>query len=139
MRKVRFAIVITLFVLPFIFAGCRSNKGSPEYFYREAQIDSVAITVTDSIPPQVSAVINGTLPDACTQISSVKQEIQDHTFIVTITTRRPLEEVCAQTATPFQVTTPLAVEGLPAGVYTVIVNGVTASFELETGTLIPVQ
>jgi len=69
----------------------------------------------------------------------VKQEIQNHTFILTITTRRPLEEVCAQTVTPFQLTTQLAVEGLPAGVYTVIANGVTASFELKTGTPFPAQ
>jgi len=73
------------------------------------------------------------------RIDSVKQEIQNHTFILTITTRRPLEEVCAQTVTPFQLTTPLAVEGLPAGVYTVIANGVTASFELKTGTPFPAQ
>ena len=139
MRKVRFAIVIILFVLPLIFAGCRSKEGSPEYFYREAHVDSVAVEITDSIPPQVNAIINGTLPDACTRIGSVKQDIKNHTFIITITTRRPVEEVCAQTVTPFQVTTPLAVEGLPAGVYTVISNGVTASFELEKGTLIPVQ
>ena len=130
MRKVRSAIVIVLFVLPLIL---------PEYFYREAQIDSVAVKITESVPPLVSAIIDGKLPDACTQIASVKQEIENHTFIVTITTRRPLEEVCAQTVTPFQVTTPLAVEGLPAGVYTVIANGVTTSFELKTGTPIPVQ
>jgi len=138
-RKGTYVIFVVFVVLPLIVTGCHSNKGSPEYFYREASIDTVNIETTETIPPQVNAVIHGTLPDACTEIDSVNQKINNQTFILTITTRRPLHEVCAQTVTPFQVTTPLAVEGLPAGVYTVIVNGVTASFELETGPLNPIQ
>jgi len=138
-RKGTYVIFVVFFVLPLLVTGCRSDKGSPEYFYHEAKIDTVEFAITDRVPPQVNAIIHGTLPDACTEIDSVNQEIQYQTFIVTITTRRPLHEVCAQTVTPFQVTIPLAVEGLPAGVYTVNVNGVTETFELETGTPIPAQ
>ncbi len=135
-RYVSFGIIIALLL---ILSGCRSNKGSPEYFYREARIDAVEVRTTDSVPPQVSVIVHGTLPDACTEIDSVKQEIRNHTFILTITTRRPVHEICAQTTTPFEITTPLAVEGMPAGVYTVIANDVTASFELKTGTPVPTR
>ena len=123
-RYVSFGIIIALLL---ILSGCRSNKGSPEYFYREARIDAVEVRTTDSVPPQVSVIVHGTLPDACTEIDSVKQEIRNHAFILTITT------------TPFEITTPLAVEGMPAGVYTVIANDVTASFELKTGTPVPTR
>ncbi len=53
------------------------------------------------------------------------------TFFVTITTSRPADAVCAQVMTPFAEVVALDVVGLKTGVYTVDVNGVRDTFELQ--------
>jgi hypothetical protein len=50
---------------------------------------------------------------------------------VEITTVRDAEAVCAQVLAPFEERIALDVYGLPAGTYTIDVNGVTDSFTLD--------
>ena len=95
-----------------------------------AVVDSINILVMELMPVQVSVVVRGNLPDGCTTIGQATTEREDKTFVVTLTTQRPLEAMCTQALVPYEQTVPLDVAGLPAGVYTVTVNGVSDTFEL---------
>jgi inhibitor of cysteine peptidase len=96
-----------------------------------APIDDVQVMLLESFPVQVNVAIRGYLPDACTEIEHVKQDASGNTFKITIGTVRPKELACADVIEPFEEVVSLDVLGLKAGVYTVDVNGVTQTFELQ--------
>jgi hypothetical protein len=98
-----------------------------------ATVDSVEIRILESFPVQVQAVIRGSLPDGCTQIDQIAQTREGNAFSVTIATIRPADAICTQVLALFEKVIPLDVAGLSDGVYTVLVNGVSASFELTGG------
>jgi hypothetical protein len=75
--------------------------------------------------------VRGNLPDGCTKISQIAQTRQANFISVDVFTERRADMVCTQAVVPFEETVPLEVRGLPAGTYTVDVNGVTATFELS--------
>jgi len=95
-----------------------------------ASVEDIDILILESFPVQVNVVAWGNLPDGCTTIDEVIQERDGNTFRVTITTVRPVGMVCTEALEPFERVIALDVYGLPAGVYTVDVNGVTGTFEL---------
>ena len=95
-----------------------------------AVVDSIDILIMESMPVQVSVVVRGNLPDGCTSIGQATTERDDKTLVVTLTTQRPVDAMCTQALVPYEQTVPLDVAGLPAGVYTVTVNGVSDTFEL---------
>jgi len=97
------------------------------------QIDVIArgnLPDPELFPVQIDVIARGNLPDPCTEISEVLQEREGNTFFVTIKTYRP-PGLCIQVLAPFEVKIPLNVYGLPAGTYTVDVNGVQDTFDLE--------
>lgn len=96
-----------------------------------ASVDSIDIQLLESFPVQVNVRAHGNLPDGCTLIEQSRAEQQGNTFVVTISTIRPANMLCSQALVPFQEVVPLDVVDLPAGVYTVDVNGVTDSFTLD--------
>ena len=100
---------------------------------------SLEIVITDSFPVQVVAIVCGELPDACTIIDSVSQELENRMFAVSLTTRRPVDEVCVLAVTPFEASIPLAVLGLEAGVYSVSVGGVSEIFRLAEDNVVKVR
>lgn len=101
-----------------------------------ATVDSVEIRILESFPAQAQAVARGSLPDSCTQIGQITQAREGPTFDVTITTTRPADAICAQVLALFEEVVPLDAAGLGSGVYTVLVNGVSASFELPVGQMV---
>jgi inhibitor of cysteine peptidase len=76
------------------------------------------------------AVVDGYLPDGCTTIDQIAQQLDGDTIKVTITTTRPADKVCTQALVPYEEKISLDVLGLAAGTYIVDVNGVTAAFTL---------
>lgn len=98
-----------------------------------AQVDEIAIQIRESFPVQVEVVIRGNLPDSCTDVDRVDQQFdpEDNVFWIEITTVRTTDDPCAQVLTPFEETVPLEVYGLPAGTYTVDVNGTRETFTLD--------
>ena len=113
-----------------VLCGCTSTEEPPQYVYGEAAVTGLEIVITDSFPIQVVAVVYGELPDACTKIDSVSQELKDRTFVISLTTRRPVNEVCALTVIPFEASVPLAVLGLETGVYSVSAGELSEIFRL---------
>jgi len=104
-----------------------------------AVVDSIDILIMESMPVQVNVVARGNLPDGCTSIGQAATEREDRTFVVTLPTRRPLDAMCTEALVPYEQAVPLEVAGLPAGVYTVTVNGVSDTFELAMDNVLPTE
>jgi inhibitor of cysteine peptidase len=94
-------------------------------------VDSVDVLTLESFPVQINVQVQGNLPDGCTELQEPLVTQTDNTFTVVLGTVRPAEAMCTQALVPYETSVPLDVEGLPAGEYTVIVNGVTGSFTLD--------
>ena len=125
-------LVATMGLLVAGAAACATGSGGEEPpIPGTAQVDSIDLLMLESFPVQITALVRGNLPDGCTTIDQIAQERQGNTFKVTITTRRPAGKMCTEALAPFEETIALAVNGLPAGTYTVEVNGTTRSFTLD--------
>jgi len=112
-------------------SGDSSGTVTSEYISGLADVENVDLLVMESFPVQVSVVVSGRFPDGCTKISNSEQESLDQDKIgLNIYTVRPADIECDQQPIPFEQNFPLDVIGLPAGTYTVVVNGVTGTFEL---------
>jgi hypothetical protein len=72
---------------------------------------------------QYVAIIQGNLPDSCTTIESIDQQVNDSTIELTINAVRPSDLMCATALVPFSEEVVLETEGLEPGEYTVDVNG----------------
>ena len=105
----------------------------------EAEVDEVTLMIMESFPVQVSAVAKGNLRDGCTEIDEIHTSFDEdsRTFEVEITTVRDAEAVCTQALVPFEERVELDVRGIPAGTYTVDVNGVRETFTLDVDNEIP--
>jgi inhibitor of cysteine peptidase len=98
----------------------------------DATVDSIDINIKESFPVQIDVIAHGNFSDGCTDMSDVSQERTENTFNIKIEQTRPEGVSCTQALVPFSKTVSLDVYGLPAGVYTVNVNGVIDTFELTT-------
>lgn len=98
---------------------------------KTAVINSVDIAIMESWPLQAQAQINGELGDGCTELGAIRSYREDDTIYVTVETVRPAEAICTQQLKMFDESVALDIEGLPAGTYTVDVNGVTETFTLD--------
>ena len=95
-----------------------------------ASVDEIDILISESFPVQINVIARGNLQDPCTEIYQVTQKKESNTFFITIKTYHP-PGPCIQVIAPFEETISLEVYGLPAGTYTVDVNGVQGTFNLE--------
>ena len=100
-----------------------------------APVDEIDILILEIFPVQINVIASGNLPDPCTEISEVIKEREGDTFFITIKTYRS-PGFCIQVIAPFEEIIPLEVYGLPAGTYTVDVNGVQAAFDLEVDNIL---
>jgi inhibitor of cysteine peptidase len=105
----------------------------------EAQVQAIDILIMESFPVQISVQVTGYLSDGCTTLGVIETTQADDTFLVTITTHRPADAVCTQQLVDFEENISLDVQGLPAGTYTVDVNGVTDTFTLSVDNVLPDQ
>jgi inhibitor of cysteine peptidase len=103
----------------------------------EAVVEAIDILILESFPVQINVVAQGYLPDGCTEIDEIRRERMDQTFEVIITTVRPADAMCTEALVPFEETFSLDVYGLPAGSYTVDVNGISGTFELAVDNVSP--
>lgn len=100
---------------------------------REAQVQSVEIQFMQTNPVQVNAVARGNLTEACATFAEPQLSFTTNTFMIKLLTVSPSDRGCLQVTTPFEQTIPLNTTDLPAGDYTVKVNGVSAVFTLPAG------
>lgn len=125
-------LLLGLIILIIIFStGCLSIMPTIGL----APVEEIEIVILESFPVQVQVIARGNLPDPCTEISEVLQEKEGNTFFITIKTYRS-PGFCIQVIAPFEEIIPLEVYGLPAGTYTVDVNGAQGTFDLEVDNIL---
>lgn len=96
-------------------------------------IDAVDVAILESFPVQVRVNISGNKSVPCVNLLDAAVAVADSVFtIVLAESRLGPAETCIAMIDPFEQSIDLDVAGLSAGEYTVIVNGVSASFILET-------
>ncbi len=139
-------LTVGLLLLSIVLVGCgaladASEKPLPDQSDPSdlARVDEIQLQIMESFPVQVAVVAKGNLSDGCTEIDEINQTFDDetNTFSVEITTDRPADAVCTQALVPFEERISLEVRGLPAGTYTVDVNGVTETFTLDVDNVLP--
>ena len=96
--------------------------------YGEALVEEVSIIFLESFPLQVRVAVSGYLPNPCSWVEQVTVDRSEQLFNVRILRGSNAGEICIQVEEAFEESIPLDVYGLPAGDYTVDVNGVRASF-----------
>ena len=96
-----------------------------------ANVNTVEIMLLESFPVRINVVARGEHSDSCTKVNKITTRREENTFAVTINTSRPADAMCAQVITPYEEVVTLDVVGLKAGVYTVKVNGIQDTFELQ--------
>jgi inhibitor of cysteine peptidase len=128
-RYTRWVNVIILIVSGLALGACGSVNLSND-LSSQAKVSRVEVDRQQGNPPQYSVVVSGQLPDGCTEISDVDQQVQGRTIRVTVFTARDGEAMCTQATVPFQERIELEVDGLSAGQYALEVNGVTATLNL---------
>lgn len=106
--------------------------------YQPITVDQVQVEVGIGSPIPVHVIVSGNLPDPCSQIEFV-QVLQDKSnfdinLFATPDVGGPAVDGCIKDPLPFRISLPLNVIGLPAGDYTVTVNGSRGDFSLDTGT-----
>ncbi len=121
-------MVLLMGCAPGLFKDSPASKGSGEFIRGEAVVEDVEIVFLESFPLGVHSVASGYLPDPCTEIDEIFIERDGNQFEVLITTLREAEVMCIQVIEAFEQNIPLDVYGLPAGDYTVTVNGIEAEF-----------
>jgi inhibitor of cysteine peptidase len=116
-----------------ILSACQPSQTTDDYTYGEhATVESLDIMMLESFPVQVEVRVSGYLPDGCTELDEITAEREGQEFILTVRTRRPTGDIaCTQALVPFEETVALDVEGLEAGMYTVIAQEQEATFKLE--------
>jgi len=118
----------------FMLAACSSEDLAPlsATVVSTAQVDTIEVEETSDSPPEVYVVVRGYLPDGCTKIDQVYQDVSNRVINVTITTKRDPDVECTLALKAYEEVVPLETYNLDDGMYTVIVNDVSTSFELST-------
>lgn len=96
-----------------------------------ANIESIEIQLVETFPIEVNVLVKGILPDECTVVDNISRSRQGGNLRVFLTTTRPAGATCNQTAIRFEELIALDVEGLPAGIYVVEVNGKKGTFTFQ--------
>ena len=104
--------------------------------YQSVTVDQVEVEVGVGSPIPVYVIVTGNLPDPCSQIEQTEIKQDGTNFIITLFATPdaggPAVDSCIKDGIPFRMSIPLNVVDLPAGSYSVIVNGSRADFELDT-------
>jgi inhibitor of cysteine peptidase len=96
-----------------------------------ATVESVEAHAQSSDPNHIDVTIKGYVPNPCTKITQVGQQRSGNTFTITLTTVQEAGAACIQVISPFEQTVTLDVTGLAPGSYTVIVQNMSAKFDLK--------
>ncbi len=103
----------------------------------ELQVEDVKVETGVGSPIPVKAVVTGNLPAACAWPGEIRLRREERTFFVWLAAHRPAQADCPQDGLPFRLELPLNIVNLPAGRYTVDVNGVSVGFDLPVRPLSP--
>ncbi len=144
--KSKFIFVFTLMLIlllnacsPFVITSSSGEQPTPvvetipAIGYQPVDVDQIQVEIGVGSPIPVQVMVSGSLPDICAQIALLQQKQVGANFEIMLSTVPSNDEECTQDSLPFRMMIPLNITNLPAGSYSVSVNGSSASFELETG------
>jgi glutamine amidotransferase-like uncharacterized protein len=103
-------------------------------------VEAVELEILESFPVQVHARVKGKMPNGCTGVEYIQStDLASNRVIIEVTTNCPLDNAQGASGTPFTEIIPLDLEGLPAGIYNVAVNGTSATFTLDVDNVFPIE
>jgi hypothetical protein len=109
---------------------------SPSAGYQPITVDQVEVEVGVGSPIPVHVIVSGWMPDPCSQVEHTEIKQDGSNFIITLSATPdvggPAVDGCIKDPMVFKVGIPLNVVDLPAGSYSVTVNGSRADFKLDT-------
>jgi len=107
---------------------------------RPIQIADAQVQIGVGSPIPVEMVASGAWPDLCAQVAQVKQHLSGTQFEIEILASSA-DPACPPDALglPFRMAIPLNMTALPAGTYSVVVNGLQNSFEWSTASASPLS
>jgi hypothetical protein len=111
-----------------LLAGCQTLSG-PEVTIDRIDVDRVDVRVAESLPAQVSALVEGRVGDGCTELLPVEQSRSGSTVTVEIRRRRPISAICTQQLRLFNEV--IALGTFTAGDYQLVVNGSRYPFKVD--------
>ena len=133
-------VTIPILALLAILTGCQPAppaaqaqtpaESQPKTVIRLAGVERIEPVVLETYPVQVRVLVNGWLPDGCTELHGFDQKTEGAVIKMRILTTRPADAMCTQAIKRFQETYPVETEGLARGTYTLDVNGQQKTFEL---------
>jgi hypothetical protein len=104
--------------------------------YQPITISSVEVEIGVGSPIPVHVIVDGNLPDPCSQVEHTEIKQNGSNFNITLFASPdiggPAVDGCIKDPLPFKMGIPLNVVDLPAGSYTVTVNGSSMDFKLDT-------
>ena len=124
-KLVQWTVLLLVLTTAVLLTAC---GGEEEATGPEAFVNSVEVVSENG---QTVAIVQGDLPDACSELAEPQQQVRGNTIRITLTTTRPDDVVCAQMLTPFEERIVIDTTGLDPGTYSVEVNGVVAEFTLS--------
>ena len=105
--------------------GTEVQYGEVEY------IESVFAVYPPAWPEEMQIVVNGFLPDGCTEIYMIKPIRDGNKYTIKIFTKKEVGGECTAALEPFEKTITLDTSGLNGGNYSVDVYGISTDFTLE--------
>lgn len=104
--------------------------------YQPITVEQVEVEIGVGSPIPVHVIVSGNLPDPCSQVEYTEIKQDGSNFIITLSaapdTGGPAVDGCIKDPMYFKMGIPLNVVDLPAGSYSVTVNGSRAAFKLDT-------
>jgi hypothetical protein len=104
--------------------------------YQPITVDQVEVEVGVGSPIPVHVIVSGWMPDPCSQVEYTEIKQDGSNFIITLAATPdvggPAVDGCIKDPMYFKMGIPLNVVDLPAGSYSVTVNGSRADFKLDT-------
>lgn len=110
------------------------NVGTAIQYGEAEDIESVLAVYPPTWPEEMRIVVNGFLPDGCTEIYIINPVRYENKFTVKIYTKKDVGVVCTASLEPFEETIILDTGGLNSGNYSVDVYGISTNFALEIST-----
>jgi hypothetical protein len=126
MNTKRWSVVLIISILSLAVTACGSPLGINAATGEEVEVNNVKILTVGSNPAEYFADVSGMLPDGCSTIGANVQEVNNSTLEVTLYSTGSDDDCSFLNPTPFKERVSLDVRGIPAGTYSVEVNGVIA-------------
>ena len=126
MNAKRWSVVFMISFLSLAMTACGSSLGINAATGEEVEVENVKILTVGSNPAEYFADVSGMLPDGCSRIGENVQEVNNNTIEVTLYSTRSDDNCSFLNPTPFKEKVSLDVRAIPAGTYSVEVNGAIA-------------